>query len=116
MSREGSTTGVDLLRGPITTENTALDDYVLIKSDGLPTYHMAAMIDDHVMEITHVIRGSEWLSTFPLHVNIIRAFGWEEPVWVHLSLFLKPDGKGKMSKRDDCRSSSRMAIRYSLVI
>jgi glutamyl-tRNA synthetase len=100
MPKEGSTTAVDLLRGPITIENTALDDSVLIKSDGLPTYHMAAMIDDHLMEITHVIRGSEWLSSFPLHVNILRAFGWEEPVWVHLSLFLKPSGKGKLSKRD----------------
>lgn len=100
MPKDGSTTGVDLLRGPITIENTALDDSVLLKSDGLPTYHMAAMIDDHLMEVTHVIRGSEWLSTFPLHVNIIRAFGWEEPVWVHLSVFLKPSGKGKMSKRE----------------
>lgn len=100
MPKEGSTTAVDLIRGPITIENNALDDFILLKSDGLPTYHMAAMIDDHLMEITHVIRGSEWLSTFPLHVNIIRAFGWEEPVWVHLSLFLKPSGKGKLSKRD----------------
>jgi glutamyl-tRNA synthetase len=100
MPKEGSTTGVDLIRGPITIENNALDDFILLKSDGLPTYHMAAMIDDHLMEITHVIRGSEWLSTFPLHVNIIRAFGWEEPTWVHLSLFLKPSGKGKMSKRE----------------
>jgi glutamyl-tRNA synthetase len=100
MPKEGSTTAVDLLRGPITIENKALDDSVLLKSDGLPTYHMAAMIDDHLMEITHVIRGSEWLSTFALHVNILRAFGWDEPVWVHLSVFLKPSGKGKMSKRD----------------
>lgn len=100
MLKEGSTTAVDLLRGPITVENTALDDFVLLKSDGLPTYHMAAMIDDHLMEITHVIRGAEWLSTFPLHVNIVRAFGWEEPIWVHLSVFLKPSGKGKMSKRE----------------
>jgi len=100
MPKEGSTTAVDLLRGPITIEKTALDDSVLLKSDGLPTYHMAAMIDDHLMEITHVIRGSEWLSSFPLHVNILRAFGWAEPIWVHLSLFLKPSGKGKMSKRE----------------
>ena len=100
MPKLGSTTAIDLLRGPITVENTALDDFVLLKSDGLPTYHMAAMVDDHLMEITHVIRGSEWLSTFPLHVNILRAFGWEEPVWVHLSVFLKPSGKGKLSKRD----------------
>jgi glutamyl-tRNA synthetase len=100
MPKEGSTTAVDLIRGPITIENSALDDFILLKSDGLPTYHMAAMVDDHLMEITHVIRGSEWLSTFPLHVNIVRAFGWEEPVWVHLSVFLKPSGKGKMSKRE----------------
>ena len=58
------------------------------------------MVDDHEMEITHVLRGAEWLPTFPLHVQIVRAFGWEEPVWVHLSVFLKPSGKGKMSKRD----------------
>ena len=98
--KEGSTTAVDLLRGPITIENTALDDSILLKSDGLPTYHLAAMVDDHLMKISHVIRGSEWLSTFPLHVQILRAFAWEEPVWVHLSLFLKPSGKGKMSKRE----------------
>lgn len=58
------------------------------------------MVDDHEMQVTYVIRGSEWLGTFPLHVNIVRAFGWEEPVWAHLSIFLKPSGKGKMSKRD----------------
>ena len=74
--------------------------YVLLKSDGLPTYHLAAMVDDHLMQITHVMRGAEWLSTFPLHVNVVRAFGWEEPEWLHLSLFLKPSGKGKLSKRD----------------
>jgi glutamyl-tRNA synthetase len=70
-------------------------------SSGGPTYHLAAMVDDHLMGITHVIRGTEWLSTFPLHVNILQAFGWEEPVWVHLSIFLKPSGKGKMAKRDN---------------
>ena len=100
MPKEGSTTAVDVLRGPITIENNALDDSVLLKSDGLPTYHMAAMVDDHLMKISHVIRGSEWLSTFALHVNILRAFGWGEPTWVHLSVFLKPSGKGKMSKRE----------------
>jgi glutamyl-tRNA synthetase len=98
--REGTTTAVDLLRGAITVENSLIDDYVLVKSDGLPTYHLAAMVDDHLMKITHVIRGLEWQSTFPLHALIVRAFGWEEPVWVHLSVFLKPEGKGKMSKRD----------------
>lgn len=100
MPYEGSTTAHDHLRGDIVTENRYLDDYVLLKSDGLPTYHLAAIVDDHLMGITHVLRGSEWLPTFPLHVNIIRAFGWDEPVWVHLSVFLKPSGRGKMSKRE----------------
>ena len=103
MPKEGTTTARDHLRGDILTENKYLDDYVLLKSDGLPTYHLAAMVDDHEMEITHVLRGSEWLSTFPLHVQIIRAFGWEEPVWIHLSIFLKPSGKGKMSKRESAQ-------------
>jgi glutamyl-tRNA synthetase len=98
--RESSTTALDVIRGPITVPNSQIDDYVLIKSDGLPTYHFGAMVDDHLMEVTHVIRGSEWLSTFPLHALIVRAFGWEEPIWIHLSVFLKPSGKGKMSKRD----------------
>jgi glutamyl-tRNA synthetase len=97
---EGSITAHDHIRGDITVENRNIDDYILIKSDGQPVYHLAAMVDDHLMEITHVIRGSEWLPTFPLHAHIIRSFGWEEPVWVHLSVFLKPSGKGKMSKRD----------------
>jgi len=101
MPKVGSITVTDLLRGPIVTENAALDDSVLLKSDGLPTYHLAAMVDDQLMKITHVIRGSEWLPSLPLHAHIIRAFGWEEPVFVHLSVFLKPAGKGKMSKRGD---------------
>ena len=96
---DGTTTAVDLLRGPITVENATIDDYVLLKSDGQPVYHLAAMVDDHVMGITHVLRSSEWLPTFPLHVLVVRAFGWEEPLWVHLSVFLNPTGKGKMSKR-----------------
>ena len=100
MPKEGSIITTDLLRGSITTENSALDDSVLLKSDGLPTYHLAAMLDDHLMDITHVIRGSEWLPSLPLHTHIIRAFGWIEPVFVHLSIFLKPSGKGKLSKRD----------------
>ncbi len=97
----GSTTCTDLLRGDITLDNSALDDIVLVKSDGMPVYHLAAMVDDHLMEITHVIRGAEWLPTFPIHVLIYRALDWVEPTWVHLSIFLKPDGKGKMSKRDN---------------
>ena len=100
MPKEGSITATDLLRGSITTENSALDDSVLLKSDGLATYHLAAMLDDHLMDITHVIRGSEWLPSLPLHTHIIRAFGWAEPIFVHLSVFLKPSGKGKLSKRD----------------
>lgn len=97
--RDGQTTAVDLIRGPITVQNADLDDYILMKSNGLPVYHLAAMVDDHEMRITHVLRSSEWLPTFPLHVLIYDAFGWEQPAWVHLSVFLNPSGKGKMSKR-----------------
>lgn len=96
----GSVTAHDLLRGDITVDHSAIDDHVIVRSDGLALYHLAAMVDDHLMEISHVIRGSEWLSTFPLHILIIRAFGWQEPEFVHLSVFLKPSGKGKMSKRE----------------
>ncbi len=113
MPQEGATTAHDHLRGDIVTENKYLDDYVIMKSDGLPTYHLAAMVDDHEMQVTHVLRGSEWLSTFPLHVNIVRAFGWDEPVWVHLSVFLKPSGKGKMSKRE---SAQAMKDGYSIFV
>lgn len=100
MPQDGMTTAHDHIRGDITIENRYLDDYVIVRSDGLPTYHLAAMVDDHEMQITHVLRSAEWLPTFPLHVQIIRAFGWEEPIWVHPSILLKPSGKGKMSKRD----------------
>jgi glutamyl-tRNA synthetase len=100
MPREGSVTARDVLRGEISVENKNLDDYILVKSDGLALYHLAAMVDDHLMNISHVLRGSEWLPTFPLHVHILNALGWEQPEWVHLSVFLKPSGKGKMSKRD----------------
>jgi glutamyl-tRNA synthetase len=98
--REGTTTAVDLLRGAIEVENETIDDYILVKSSGMPVYHLAAMVDDHLMGITHVTRGSEWLPTFPLHVMIYKAFGWEQPVWVHLSVLLNPSGKGKLSTRD----------------
>lgn len=98
--REGAITFRDEMRGEITVENNMIDDYILVKSDGLALYHLAAMVDDHLMGITHVIRGSEWLSTLPLHYHILRAFGWEAPLFYHLSVFLKPSGKGKMSKRD----------------
>ena len=98
--KEGVTTVFDELRGEITINNNVIDDSVLVKSDGWALYHLAAMVDDHLMKITHVFRGSEWLPTFPLHTLLYRAFGWEMPKFVHLSVFLKPSGKGKMSKRD----------------
>ena len=104
--KEGTTTVRDVSRGEITVENRTMDDYILVKSDGLALYHLASMVDDHLMEITHVVRGSEWLPTFPLHAMIYRAFGWEEPQWIHLSLFLKPSGKGKMSKREAAELSN----------
>ncbi|HAE60539.1 MAG TPA: glutamate--tRNA ligase, partial [Anaerolineae bacterium] len=104
MPKDGSITATDLLRGSITTENSALDDSVLLKSDGLPTYHLAAMVDDHLMGITHVIRSSEWLPSMPLHMHVIRAFGWDAPQFAHLSVFLKPSGKGKLSKRDSAQA------------
>ena len=113
MPQDGSTTAHDHIRGDITVENQYLDDYVIVKSDGLPTYHLAAMVDDHEMEITHVLRSAEWLPTFPLHVQIIRAFGWDEPVWVHPSILLKPSGKGKMSKRD---SAAAMKDGHSIFV
>ncbi|PKN87384.1 MAG: glutamate--tRNA ligase [Chloroflexi bacterium HGW-Chloroflexi-8] len=97
---EGQTRVVDQMRGEMTFDNKTLDDIILVKSDGFALYHLAAVVDDHLMKITHVFRGSEWLPTFPLHALIHRAFGWKEPVWVHLSVFLKPSGKGKMSKRE----------------
>ena len=97
--KEGQTIAVDLLRGPITVDNHTIDDYILVKSSGMPVYHLAAMADDHLMEITHVLRGSEWLPSFPLHVLIYEAFGWQQPTWIHLSVLLNPSGKGKLSKR-----------------
>lgn len=100
MPREGSITVSDAIRGDITVENSTLDDTILVRSDGLPVYHLAVVIDDHLMKITHAIRTSEWLPTFPLHGHIYNAFDWEQPIWIHPSIFLKPDGKGKMSKRD----------------
>ena len=98
--REGSTTVRDLIRGEITVRNEHLEDFVLLKSDGFPVYHLAAMADDHAMGITHVIRGEEWLPSLPKHALIMRASGWAEPIWCHLSVLKKPGGKGKMSKRD----------------
>ncbi len=112
--REGQTTAVDLIRGPITVENAEIDDYILMKSDGLPVYHLAAMVDDREMRITHVLRSSEWLPTFPLHVLIYQALEWPQPVWVHLSVFLNPSGKGKMSKRHAVDAKGGVASIYPL--
>ncbi len=93
----------DLIRGKVTIHSGLLDDKVLFKSDGMPTYHLANIVDDHLMEITHVIRGEEWLPSAPLHVELYRAFGWQAPQFAHLPLLLKPEGNGKLSKRDGDR-------------
>ncbi len=90
----------DLIRGRVVVEGTVLDDKILFKSDGMPTYHLANVVDDHLMEITHVIRGEEWLPSLALHVLLYEAFGWQAPEFAHLPLILKPTGKGKLSKRD----------------
>jgi len=90
----------DIIRGDIKFETNLLDDKVLFKSDGMPTYHLANIVDDHLMETSHVIRGEEWLPSMPLHVLLYRAFNWEAPEFAHLPLILKPVGNGKLSKRD----------------
>jgi glutamyl-tRNA synthetase len=92
----------DIIRGEVRVSTMTIDDKVLFKSDGMPTYHLANVVDDHLMEITHVIRGEEWLPSLPLHVMLYRAFGWTDtmPQFAHLPLILKPSGNGKLSKRD----------------
>lgn len=90
----------DSIRGDVKFETNLLDDKVLFKSDGMPTYHLANIVDDHLMETSHVIRGEEWLPSMPLHVLLYRSFGWEAPEFAHLPLILKPIGNGKLSKRD----------------
>jgi glutamyl-tRNA synthetase len=90
----------DIIRGHIVVNTSTLDDKVLFKSDGMPTYHLANIVDDHLMKISHVIRGEEWLPSLPLHIMLYRSFGWDPPLFAHLPLLLKPDGKGKLSKRD----------------
>lgn len=93
----------DDIRGRVEVNTSVLDDKILFKSDGMPTYHLANVVDDHLMKITHVIRGEEWLPSLPLHISLYNAFGWEIPKFAHLPLLLKPDGKGKLSKRDGDR-------------
>jgi glutamyl-tRNA synthetase len=90
----------DIIRGEVKFETNLLDDKVLFKSDGMPTYHLANIVDDHLMETSHVIRGEEWLPSMPLHVLLYKAFGWEAPEFAHLPLIMKPVGNGKLSKRD----------------
>lgn len=90
----------DIIRGDIKIDTNVLDDKVLFKSDGMPTYHLANIVDDHLMEITHVIRGEEWLPSLALHYQLYKALGWKAPKFAHLPLILKPTGKGKLSKRD----------------
>ena len=90
----------DIIRGDVKFETNLLDDKVLFKSDGMPTYHLANIVDDHLMETSHVIRGEEWLPSMPLHVLLYRAFGWKAPEFAHLPLIMKPVGNGKLSKRD----------------
>ncbi len=100
---EGSTTFHDLVRGDIAFENDLLDDFVLLKSDGFPTYHLANVVDDHFMEITHVMRADEWVSSTPRHMLLYEAFGWKPPLFAHLPLILGPD-RSKLSKRHGATS------------
>lgn len=90
----------DIIRDWVVVHSSTIDDKVLLKADGMPTYHLANIVDDHEMGITHVIRGEEWLPSAPLHVLLYRAFGWQHPEFAHLPLLLKPEGNGKLSKRD----------------
>jgi glutamyl-tRNA synthetase len=90
----------DVVRGTVKIDTNVLDDKVLFKSDGMPTYHLANIVDDHLMNITHVIRGEEWLPSLALHILLYRSLGWEAPIFAHLPLIMKPTGKGKLSKRD----------------
>ena len=90
----------DIVRGKISVSTRDMDDKILFKSDGMPTYHLANVVDDHLMKISHVIRGEEWLPSLALHNLIYNAFGWTAPRFAHLPLILKPTGKGKLSKRD----------------
>ena len=98
MPRTGETVFVDRLRGEVKFDNAQIDDQILLKTDGFPTYHLANVVDDHLMEITHVIRAEEWLSSTPKHVQLYKAFGWQAPEWVHMPLLRNPD-KSKISKR-----------------
>ncbi|NOZ75412.1 MAG: glutamate--tRNA ligase, partial [FCB group bacterium] len=101
MPLDGETTVKDYIRGEIHFDNRRLQDAVLMKSDGYPTYHFANVIDDHLMEISHILRGDEWVNSLPLHIRLYQALGWSPPVMAHLPVILNPSGKGKMSKREN---------------
>src|SRR6476660_2062602 len=92
----------DMIRGEVSFDTSVVDDKVLLKADGMPTYHLAVVVDDYLMKITHAFRGEEWLPSAPVHIMLWKYLGWEKdmPEWAHLPLILKPDGKGKLSKRD----------------
>jgi glutamyl-tRNA synthetase len=100
MPVDGETLVHDHIRGEIAFDNATQQDMVLLKSDGFPTYHLAHIVDDHLMEVSHIMRANEWLPSYPLHAQIWQAFGWSMPVYVHLPVMLNPNGKGKMSKRN----------------
>ena len=108
MPTDGDTIVDDYLRGAVSFQNALLDDHVLLKRDGFPTYHLASVVDDHHMEITHVIRGEEWLSSAPRHVQTYAALGWEAPTWVHIPIIRGPD-QGKLSKRHGATSIRQYA-------
>ncbi|MCC6905085.1 MAG: glutamate--tRNA ligase [Anaerolineae bacterium] len=110
MPLDGETTINDLIRGPISFRNADLQDLVLLKSDGLPTYHLANVVDDHFMEISHILRADEWIATAPLHAQLYAAFGWEMPQIAHLPVILSPSGKGKLSKRDQAFQDGTMKV------
>ncbi|RME44983.1 MAG: glutamate--tRNA ligase [Chloroflexi bacterium] len=99
MPLEGEITFADVIRGEITFDFANLEDIVLMKSDGFPTYHFANVVDDHLMRVTHIMRGDEWISSVPPHLVMYKAFGWEPPVFAHLPMILDPSGEGKLSKR-----------------
>ncbi len=110
MPRDGETTVTDMIRGDVTFHNADLEDLVLLKSDGLPTYHLANVVDDHFMEISHILRADEWLSTAPLHRQLYAAFGWEMPAIAHVPVILSPSGKGKLSKRDQAFQDGSLKV------
>lgn len=107
MPLEGETSFHDLIRGTISMKNSQMDDFILLKSDGYPTYHLANVVDDHLMEISHIMRADEWIPSTPRHVLMYRAFGWTPPLYAHLPVILSPTGKGKMSKRKTIGADGR---------